>query len=129
MKKIRRIITAALAVAALTASVSVTANAVTPRNQVTNGICAFEWSAGKAKVTNITTIKRTAYASVTVFDDVTGDQVAYDFDTNGISYNGSVSVSVSGYSSSNYNFKCSGGIYNTVDTSSGLAWSGTYIVN
>ena len=128
MTKLKKVVAAIVAAASIS-SIGIAAYAVTPRNQITpNKYCTFAWGAGYAKITNNTEQNRIAYASVIVFKDTTGVQVAQDYDDDSIGFNETVSASTSGYSSNGYNFKCSGGIHGTNAYNSPVVWSGSYNV-
>lgn len=128
MTKLKKI-AAAIAVAASIGSIGLVSYAATPRNQITpNEYCTFEWGAGYAKVTNNTETKRYAYAAVTVYKDVTGEQVDYLYDNGSIGFHQSVNASSTAYSSNGYNFKCVGGMHSDGTSNSPLLWSATYNV-
>ncbi len=124
-----KIIVATIIIAASVSSIGVVSYAVTPRNQITpNNYCTFEWGAGYAKITNNTEQTRMAYASVNVYKDITGVQVANLYDEDPIGFNGSVAVTASGYTSNGYNFKCGGGIHADNTYYSPTVWADSYNV-
>ena len=128
MTKFKKVVSA-IVVAASVSSIGIASYAATARNQITpNDYCTFKWGVGYAEIINNTEQKRMAYASVNVYKDVTGVQVAHKYDDDTIGFNESVYVSADGYSSNGYNFECSGGIHGDGTHYSPVVWSGSYNV-
>ena len=84
---------------------------------------AFEWSTTSAKTTNITNTKRRVAANITVYRDGTGEYVTGNGGENVGTYGTYAYASVPSYSSSSYNFKCIGTVYNGDSPYSGVAYT------
>ena len=117
--KLKKIAIAALAAMTMaTGAMGITASA----NTVSSSCGSFTWTTSSAKTTNITNTSRLVTATFTVYADNTGTWITNKTSRQSGAYGTVATASNPGYSSSGYNFACSGSVYNSTNDASGTAW-------
>lgn len=115
--KLRKIAASLMAVATLSmGAVGMSASAY---NDVFT-YCSFEWTTTSAQTTNITNTNRRVAANITVYRDGTGEYVTTNGADNSGRYGALAKATIPSYSSSNYNFKCTGTVYGGESPYSGI---------
>lgn len=86
------------------------------------GVGSFDWNTSYAKMTNKSNVYRMVDSCVAVYEDNTGNFVCNYPSTKVGAYDTYALATNNTYTSSMYNFKCWGNVYNSSVSSSGVAW-------
>lgn len=116
-KRILAVAASAMMGVAMVSGTCMSANAYT----TSTSYGSFEWNTTYSRTTNTTNNSRRVAAYIMVYRDNTGTYVTSGGKENIGSYGTYAKATVSSYSRTGYNFKCSGIVYNSTNSNSGKA--------